>query len=281
MTEDSLPPSVGIVGLGLIGGSLARDLVRAGVSVMAHDRDAARLRSLDDPVLARIALHAGVEALAAAPVVVVAVPVDEALDVLARLAPHITPSHVVLDVGSAKRAIVAHARSLGIGRRFVGCHPLAGSHRSGWEASRGGLFAGAPVFVSPTPETDPDALSAARALWRATGACVEVEDAGAHDARMAAASHLPHAVSAALALALRDAGRSRAELGPGGRDLTRLAGSSPESWAAIFVQNREPLAAALLVFERRLRGLRQHIAAADPAALARDLASARDWFDAS
>jgi prephenate dehydrogenase len=277
---DELPQHIGIVGLGLMGGSLARDLLRNGVSVTAHDPAAERLASAGDPVLRRIAFAPDVASVAAAPLVVIAVPVAAALHVLACLALHVTPSHVLLDVGSTKCAIVAHARSLGIGNRFVGCHPLVGDHRSGWAASREGMFTSVPVFLCPTDDTDRVALHTTCALWHGLGAHLEVESAEAHDIRMACVSHLPHAVSVALALALRDAAYGRTDLGPGGADMTRLAGGSTEVWRGIFVQNREQLVASLLAFERRLQKLRERIEAGDSLDVGRQLAEARNWFDA-
>jgi prephenate dehydrogenase len=203
--------------------------------------------------------------------VVLAVPVLAAPALLRRLAPRLGAVPLVTDVGSTKRSIVAAAEAAGLGARFVGSHPLAGDHRSGWGASRAGLFAGARVYLTPGPSSAPEALAACRALWTALGALPEVTDAEAHDRLLAWSSHLPQAVSSALALALARAGVPREALGPGGRDVTRLAGSSPGLWAQVAADNADALLPALDGMEAALRELREGVERGDPAAL-------RDWF---
>ena len=274
---DGSSPRVGIVGLGLIGGSLARDLLAHHVEVIAFDRQAHRLRALRDPALSRVRLVSTVAEVAVAGTVVIAVPVAAALTVLEALAPAIGSAQLVMDVGGTKAAIAACAEALGIGDRFVGCHPLAGDHRSGWDASRPGLFADAPVFVCPSPSTDGEHVLAAERFWRQVGArpvCMAPE---AHDRRLAFTSHLPHLLAAALARTLQSVGVARAELGPGGRDMTRLAASSPELWRDIALQNAGAISDALEAFETRIRSLRNAVEARDAARVTACLAEARDW----
>src|SRR5262249_22263985 len=160
--------------------------------------------------------------------VVIATPVDAAIDVLRTLARSNHPATLITDVGSTKGRIVAEAESHGLSNRFVGSHPMAGDHRSGWRAARRGLCSGARVCLCATDRTPAELVGRADAFWRGLDAHPMTIDASAHDRTLAWTSHLPHLVSAALALALRDAGVKRDELGPGGRDITRLAGSSPE-----------------------------------------------------
>jgi prephenate dehydrogenase len=275
VTDESSP--IGIVGLGLIGGSIARDLVRLGVEVVVHDRDGALARETHDPVLRRLRfVDAPVEVMRAS-LVVIAVPVGAAGEVLRALAPAVTDRHVLVDVGSTKRDIIARAHALGIAARFVGCHPLAGDHRSGWAASRQALFTGAPVSICPAPETGTDAVETALAFWRRLGGCVEIETADAHDARMAYASHLPHAASVALALALGAAGVPPGRLGPGGRDVARLAGGSPVLWRDILLANRDSVIPAIRDFEAALRRIRETVESADLERMETVLAGARDW----
>jgi prephenate dehydrogenase len=273
MTVPELPPHVGIVGLGLMGGSLARDLVARGVRVTAFDRDAA----LTGPAADGIHLVTSARDVMGAPVIVLAVPVNASVHLLAELGPRSTPAHTLLDVGSTKANLAAHAEALGIGDRFVGCHPLAGDHRSGWSASRAGLFQGATIFVCPSATAAPRAVSIAESLWTGVGGIVEFDDAAAHDRRMALASHLPHMLSVALALTLCEAGVPHAVLGPGGRDVARLAGGSPEMWSDIVIQNRPALTEALEHFERRLGELRRAIGAGADDDVRPMLTSARVW----
>jgi prephenate dehydrogenase len=271
-----LPSHVGIVGLGLMGGSLARDLAARGVRVTAFDRDADPTWLLPDDVH----LTTTVAEVAAAPVIVLAVPVNASLELLDELRLHITARHVILDTGSTKTHVVARARALGMARRFVGCHPFAGDHHSGWSASRRELFAGATIFICPSPETDPHALEVATALWTAVGGVTQVTDAAQHDQCMALASHLPHLLSVTLSLTLRDAGVPPGALGPGGRDVARLAGGSPEMWVDIVAQNRGAIADALERYEHHFTELRTVVATSSDAELGAMLAAGREWHSA-
>ena len=195
--------SAGIVGLGLIGGSIARDLVaRGGIQVLGYDVDTARFAGVHDDCLDRITLTTSLQRIAQADLVVIAVPVTDALEVLAALAPHLARTSVVIDVGSTKRSIVAAAERLKIGARFVGCHPMAGDHRSGWEASRAGLFIEAPVYICPGPSSTSNAMADVLSLWISLGARPSIMDAAGHDVRLAWTSHLPHVLASALARSL-------------------------------------------------------------------------------
>jgi prephenate dehydrogenase len=266
-----------VFGLGLIGGSVARELAARGVPVLGWDRDAAAVL---DAVVAGVvsrALGDDFAGIEEADVVILAVPVRAAPLLLARLAPLLARARLVTDAGSTKQAIVAAAEALGIGGRFVGAHPLAGHHRSGWAASRLGLFEDARVFLCPTAATSGEAMAAARALWTALGARPEVVDAAEHDRRLAWTSHLPQAVSSALGRVLADNGVPRAELGPGGRDVTRLAASSPEMWADVARDNAGALIDGLASAEAALRELREALERDDAGAILRFFADAQRW----
>jgi prephenate dehydrogenase len=184
---------------------------------------------------------------------------------------------LITDVGSTKRSIVRAAAGSEIATRFVGSHPLAGDHRSGWDASRTGLFEGAPVYLTPSEFTDDDALELARELWMMVGAVPEVMDAAEHDRRLAWTSHLPQAASTALARALAEAGIQRSDLGPGGRDVTRLAGSSAEMWADILIDNADEVAPTLAVMATQLSAIRDAAASGDRDRLRALWAAANHW----
>ena len=269
--------SAAVVGLGLIGGSLARELAARGVRVLGHDDDPEAVRGALAEGGIHAALGAGWKGIEEAEVLILAVPVDAAPHVLAIAVSHLRRPRLVTDVGSTKRAIIAAAEELGVGERFVGVHPLAGDHRSGWTASRIGLFHGARVFLCPTAETAPPALELARELWLALEARPEIIAAEEHDRLLAWSSHLPQAASTALALALASAGVAPPELGSGGRDATRLAGSSPGMWTGIALENREVLAEALDALGVRLDELRAALARGDEAAVRRFFNAGRDW----
>ena len=267
--------SVAIIGLGLIGGSLARDLAALGVTVSAFDPNTAHVAAAMRTNIVATALEPTFEGVADADVVVIAV----AVEVLRRVVPRATRARLITDVGSTKTRIVELASQLGFGERFVGGHPLAGDHRSGWEASRDGLFVDARVFLCPTRETTASAVELANALWRSVGALPEPIGTEEHDLELAWTSHLPHIVSASLGLALARAGVARSDLGPGGRDVTRLAGSSPEMWAAIALDNAAAMEVALREMEREIASFRTALKQADARKLQAKFASARGWFD--
>lgn len=269
---------VAILGLGLIGGSLARDLSARGVQVVGYDRSASAMRSARRAGAIAGTCGRGFAEIESCDVCVVAVPVDAAATVLAEAAPRLSLVPCVTDVGSVKRQIARVARDLGLGGQYVGSHPMAGDHRSGWKASRTGLFAGAGVFVSPTPESRPVAVTSVRRLWKSVGAVPRTIGARAHDAFVARASHLPQVASATLALALRDVGVARSQLGPGGRDVTRLAGSDVDVWTAIVFENADRIVPALAGYRRRLEAVERQISRGDHRAISRWMRSANDWF---
>jgi len=270
--------SAGVIGLGLIGGSVARDLAALGVRVLAYDRDPATIDVACAEGVVAERLDASLVGLHDAEVVIVAVPVSSLRDVLTA-APRLTRARLITDVGSTKRSATVTAEALGegISERFVGSHPMAGDHRSGWTSSRRGLFADAKVYLCPAQRSCEDALTLAHELWRALGACPEVIAADVHDRLLAYASHLPHAVSTVLALALADAGVSRAKLGQGGRDTTRLAGGSVEMWTAIARDNADALLPAIAALEAQLQGLRAALARGDEVAIRAIFDAAHTW----
>jgi len=271
--------TVAIAGLGLIGGSLARDLAAAGARILAFDRDVDSLRDALDAGVVHALMPPDFAGVEGADAFVLALPVDVAPAALIAAAPRLARVPLLTDVGSTKRSIVAAAERLGLGVRFVGGHPLAGDHRAGWRAARIGLFAGARVFLCPAAGARDDAIERARALWLAVGARPEFIDAGAHDERLAWASHLPQAASSALARALAAAGLRPTDLGPGGRDTTRLAASDPALWTAIALDNAPPIAAALERLETELATLRAALLRRDRDAVHAFFAAGRQWHE--
>lgn len=270
---------VAIVGLGLIGGSLARALAERDVRVLGYDSAPDSLDAAEGEGIVHERLGAQLVGIETADVVVFALPVDATLAVLRRVAPRLGNMRLVMDVASTKRSIVAAAEAAGLGERYVGAHPLTGSHRSGWRASRASLFDEARVFLCPTSTTEPETLHLAETFWRGLRAGVEVLDAGTHDEQMAWRSHLPHVLSTALALTLRDVGIQRSALGPGGRDMTRLAGGAPSLWTPIVEDNEVALAGALDAIERQIRVLRESLGRRDTHATHAFFSQGQDWFD--
>lgn len=269
-----------VLGLGLMGGSLARDLAASGATVWGYDTDAATMRRARRSGVVSAPVGNDLSRLAEVQTVVLAVPVDAALVLLERARPFLEDAALITDVGSTKRRIVARAAALGLGRTFVGSHPVAGDHRAGWEASRRGLFAGARVDLCGDATASPAAWRCARALWRRVGARPTARNAAAHDVEMALSSHLPQLLALALAETLSARGVARHRLGPGGRDMTRLAASAPDIWAAILDDNATAVLDALDSCRSTLDALRDTVAVRDREAIRAAFAHARRWTGA-
>lgn len=243
---------IAIVGVGLIGGSLARAVRRAsrGTQIIGYGRNHLNLqRAVELGVIDRFETRLQ-DAVADADLVVVAVPVGTTAAVLRELAPCLGGETVVTDVGSTKAGVVRAAREqLGEAfARFVPGHPIAGNERGGVEASSAELFEGRVVLLTPVAETSPAATAQVRALWESTGAQVAEMDPAYHDRVLAATSHLPHVLAYTLVetLARMDGGEEIFRYSAGGfRDFTRIASSDPVMWRDICLANGEQLLTAL------------------------------------
>jgi prephenate dehydrogenase len=247
---------VAVVGLGLIGGSLARALTRAGWRVIGCDRWTVLRKAWSARVLAE-GCPVPEEAAARADLVVLAAPPRVNLALLRRVARAAATSAVVTDVSSVKRPILRAAARLGL-RSFVGGHPMAGSEGSGFDASSPDLFSGRPWILTPA-RASPRAVARVRALVRAVGARPVSLGAAEHDRVAAFLSHLPQLVAWALIAAARGdatARRHAALAGPAFHDMTRLAASPRPLWREILRQNQADVARALLAFHRALRRAR-------------------------
>jgi prephenate dehydrogenase len=270
------PGSAAVLGLGLIGGSIARDLHAAGVTVLGWDADPETMKRAAAERVVR-PMSGDLRAIDEVDLVVLAVPILAARDLLARIAARERIAAVITDVASTKASTLEWAEELGLASRFVGGHPLAGDDRAGWSASRIGLFQGARVFVAPCAGASEEATRVVTGMWTMLGARPEIVDADEHDRLMAWISHTPQAVSTALGLALADQGVKREELGPGGLGVTRLAASSPEIWIDILTDNGGEIARALRSVVARLDSLASAMEVGDVAELRRSLYHARDW----
>lgn len=266
---------IAIVGLGLIGGSIARSLRARGfrgplTGAVLDDTQARHALALQ--LVDRVDTSAAA-AVRDATLVVVAVPVGVCARVLAELAPALGETAVVTDVGSTKLGVIEQARAALGPRmgRFVPGHPIAGTEHSGLDAGFAGLFDQRRVILTPTPETDRDALVRVEALWARLGAHVSEMDAAHHDEVLAATSHLPHVLAFALVDTLaRMAERTEIfEYAAGGfADFTRIASSCPEVWRDIVCANRDAILPVLDRYIGDLEAMRTAIAAGDGDTLA-------------
>lgn len=272
---------VAIVGVGLIGGSVAAALRARGLagSIAGFSPDARQAQSLG---LIDTAADTLAAALQGADLAVLAAPVPAIVQLVPELAGALPRGCLLTDVGSTKASIAAAAQAhLGeaLGR-FVPAHPIAGSERSGPAAADARLFEGARIIVSPLPQTAPEALARVSAFWAAMGGQVVEMPVEAHDALLAATSHLPHVAAFALALALArrdDADAARRMAGGGLRDTSRIAASSSALWADILLDNRAHLAQAMGQFEQGWQAIAQAIREGDRTRLAMLLDEAAHW----
>jgi prephenate dehydrogenase len=268
---------VAVVGLGLIGGSLARDLAAKGHEVLGYDRDRATLRRARRAGAVTTVLGPSLDGIEAADVAVIALPVDRTQRVLLDRADRLREVKAVTDVGSTKRSIMRAAAKAGLAANFVGSHPMAGGHESGWAASSAGLFAGKPVYITTSGASSATATRLVRRLWKTVGGRMDDIGAVEHDDLLAATSHLPQVVACALAMVYADAHIVRGALGRGGREMTRLAASNPDMWAAILSDNRKNVATRIARLRKALRQIEQRIARGDAIALHRLLENTGRW----
>ena len=266
-----------IVGIGLLGGSVAKGARAGGLArrIIGVGRASERLRpALDDGTLdaAVTDLDAAVRE---ADFIVLAAPVLAIEGLLERVWRAAPDGALITDVGSTKRNIVRAADRLAARRplAFVGSHPLAGSEQAGYRVARADLFRGATVVVTPTEATELAALKKTTEFWEALGARVTSLDPETHDRTVAAISHLPHLIACAL---VDGAGRvepAALELAARGfRDTTRIAAGDPDMWTEIFLANRDALSASVEAFREALADLQRVIDAGGVDALRAELA---------
>lgn len=260
-----------ILGLGLIGGSLARALRASGFCdhfVGCGHRAPSLERGVELGVIDEYTLDLD-EAVRRADILVVCTPTLTAADSLAQILPMLgQQGPVVTDVASVKGSLHRAALSVAgsMPPRLVLAHPIAGSERSGVDASSGELFEGHRVILTPVPGNDPQAVDLVRRMWRSTGAEVVDMSVQRHDAVLAATSHLPHLLAYALVDALAADADSddmfRCAAG-GFRDFTRIASSDPVMWRDIALANRDALLAAIDDFGAHLGQLRSAVEQGD------------------
>ncbi|WP_301117960.1 prephenate dehydrogenase/arogenate dehydrogenase family protein [Pusillimonas sp. (ex Stolz et al. 2005)] len=266
----SSPPTfaidvVAVVGVGLIGGSFAAALKKAGVAktVLGAGRQqptlarAQRLGLIDKAVSIE-------EAAATADLILLSVPVGATGKVLARMAPHLRARTLITDAGSTKADVATAAREALKERisQFIPGHPIAGAEASGPEAARADLYKGCTVVLTPLAENTESDRTLLRHVWEACGARVVNMQPAAHDTALASVSHVPHflaAVFMAQVAAAVDSDQRMSLAGSGFRDFTRIAAGSPEMWRDIFVANREAVLAELAEFRRVLEQAEQSL----------------------
>jgi cyclohexadieny/prephenate dehydrogenase len=270
------PPfqSVAIVGLGLIGSSIARAVHERlpGARLTGFDldpavRDRARALALVD----RIADAAG-EAARGADLVIFCVPVGAMAAAAEAIAPGLSPDALVSDVGSCKAFVAAELRRALPDARIVPAHPVAGTENSGPDAGFASLFQGRWCILTPEAGADPVDVERLSAFWAGLGARVEIMDAAHHDVVLAVTSHLPHLIAFTIVGTASDLERvTESEVikysAGGFRDFTRIAASNPAMWRDVFLTNKDAVLATLRQFNEDLAALERAILAGDGPAL--------------
>ncbi|WP_373296178.1 bifunctional prephenate dehydrogenase/3-phosphoshikimate 1-carboxyvinyltransferase [Marinobacter zhanjiangensis] len=270
-----------VIGLGLIGGSLARAARESGLvgQVLAADRSEDELARGTE--LGVIDGYGPIEeVVSGADLVVVAVPVRATHEVLEQIRPFLAPGVVLTDVGSTKGSFVAALHEVlgGWSPRVIPGHPIAGSEKNGVSAARADLFADHKVILTPPEDVDADALARLTSLWQGCGATVLTMSVARHDEVLAATSHLPHLIAFSLVdtLAGEDQNMEIFRYAAGGfRDFTRIAASDPVMWHDIFLSNREAVLRVIDHFNDDLAQLRDAIDTQDGDSLLRVFSRAR------
>ena len=258
---------LGLIGCGLMGGSFALALKRAGLvrRVIGYSKSPSTTERARQLGVIDIEAPSALLAVSGADLVLLAVPVAATEATLKAIRHLVNPDMLIMDVGSSKRDVVDAARrvlkhDVGV---FVPCHPITGREVSGVENADAGLYQGRQVILTPIERTLTTKLDKARALWQALGCEVLEMSPESHDAAFAAVSHLPHLVAFALMNSIADQPEGQDYLsmaGPGFRDFSRIAASDPQMWRDVLIANREELGRQTALFQQALADLQKLIA---------------------
>ncbi len=275
----------GFIGLGLIGGSIARGLKRAdpSVRILAYMRTRSRLEKAKQDGIVDEILDGVNERLRQCDIIFLCTPVEYNAGYLRQIRPFLKPGAVVTDVGSTKTNIHESVAQLDMEDCFVGGHPMAGSEKTGYEHSSDHLLENAYYIITPTGKTPESHTRRLFGVAQAIGAIPFVMDYQEHDRSVAAISHLPHLIASSLVNLVHDSdGREQTmkRLAAGGfKDLTRIASSSPVMWEQICMTNAENIIPMLHGYIESLQSLEQSLRERDSAAVSRLFESSRAYRD--
>lgn len=274
---------IGIIGLGLIGGSLAKSLKANNrhVRIVAHDRKPEDLAKAVAEHVVDVAAETPGKAFSGCSILFLCTPVAVMRGIADELRPHLADDCILVDTCSTKREVMDLFHELGMQGRFIGGHPMAGSERSGYGASRANLYENAWFVLTPYPETNEADYARVARHVAMTGALPVRMDADMHDRATAHISHMPHAVATLLvttvARADGTAGDMRRLAAGGFKDLTRIASASPELWAGICLSNRDQLLGAMASMRDGMDAFTRLLAADDAPGLRALFEEGRQW----
>ena len=265
---------LGLIGCGLMGGSFALALKRAGLvkRVVGYSKSPSTTERARQMGVIDVEAPSALLAVSGADIVLLAVPVAATEATLKAIRHLVNRDMLIMDVGSTKRDVIDAARRVlrdNIGS-FVPCHPIAGKEASGVDNADADLYTGKQVIITPIERTQVTQLNRAMEIWQALECNVVQMSPEAHDAAFAAVSHLPHLIAFALVngIAGQPQGQDFLTLaGPGFRDFTRIAASEPKMWRDILLANRQELLAQSEVFQRTLKAMEAMIDAGNAEAL--------------
>lgn len=255
----------GFIGLGLIGGSLAKALrhILPEASILAYDTNSTSLRqALEDGVVSHIT-DAVDETFSSCDFIFLCAPVSGNDENLVLLKKYLSPSCILTDVGSVKSDIHRHIDSLGLSAQFIGGHPMAGSERTGYLNSKARLLENAYYILTPSSAVPAEKVENYKKLVSAMGAIPLVLDADRHDYVTAAVSHLPHIIAASLVNLVHDSdspdGIMKMIAAGGFKDITRIASSSPDMWQQICMTNTDHILSLLEAYIRSLTNIKEKL----------------------
>lgn len=265
---------LGLIGCGLMGGSFALALKKAGLvkRVVGYSKSPSTTERARQMGVIDVEAPSALLAVSGADLVLLAVPVAATEATFKAIRHLVTPNTLIMDVGSTKREVIDSARrvlrdQVGV---FVPAHPITGKELAGVEHADAELYRGRQVILTPIERTLTAQLEKANQVWTALGCHVRQMSPEAHDAAYAAVSHLPHLIAFALMNSIKgqaDGDTYLSLAGPGFRDFTRIAASDPNIWRDILISNREELIAQSRHFQRALHAMETAIAAGNPDAL--------------
>ena len=286
MSASGVPPfeAIAIVGLGLIGGSVAKDVRRLGLArqILGYDNNEEYHKEIKSRKLVDYLSDAPDKKLAEAELVLLAVPVKAFKEVLPAILPNISSTAILTDTGSVKSPLLNMMCAPEYEEiRFVGGHPIAGSEHFGPGAAQQNLFSGKRCILTPGEKTDKDWIRVVRRLWESLGAKVSEMDAESHDQMFASVSHLPHLLAYACiqAIANTETQEALGHSGAGLKDFSRIASSSPQMWADIFLENQDNLLPRVAAFNEVLSALEETIKKNDKKKLVELLALSKNARD--
>ncbi len=277
-------PELAIVGLGLLGASLALSIDHSKYRVSVWNRNPEACQAMASRLAAEKICASAEEAVASGDIVILCLPIPVTMDFIRRYHKYQKPGAVMTDISSVKGCIMACAAEFPA-LNFIGSHPMAGTEKSSWRSAVKGLFDNADILIVPGKHATPDGIETVKTLWKSLNAHIREIDSGSHDALVANSSHMLHIIASALTRSILDRSdaaeqrRYYSGCATGFRDTSRIASSSPAMWREICLANTGAILPALDEFQYRLAEIRRTLLQGDGEHFAELFALGRDLRD--